>query len=128
MTRLYLLVLAALVAVFGALYLVAPGPFAEASGLAPAPEGLTDVRATYGGFQLGFAAFLAWSAAAPERHRAALLATALVVGCVGAGRLFGLLVDGVATRFHLFGLAFEISVTLASLAFLQRVGSEARVA
>ena len=30
--------------------------------------------------------------------------------------------------FHLFGLAFEISVTLASLAFLQRVGSEARVA
>ncbi len=120
MIRAYLLVLAALFGLFGLLYLLFPEPLAASAGISASAGGLTDVRATYGGFQLGFALFLGWSALAPARHPAALLATAAVVGGVGLARLFGLAVDAAPSSFHFVGLAFEVPLTLASVFLFQR--------
>ena len=60
---------------FGMAYLVSPVSMLELTGgSALTPAATTDVRATYGGLQLGLGAFLLWSALAPERIPSALLA------------------------------------------------------
>ncbi len=125
MTRGILWILAGVFALFGLGYLVMPEPFATAAGIQASATGLTDVRATYGGFQLGFAAFLAWSAWAPSRHATALLATGAVVGAIGACRLLGLAIDAAPSRFHAMALAFEIPITLLSLGLYRRERSAA---
>ena len=120
MIRIYLFVLAALFALFGVGYLIFPETFATAAGISADAGGRTDVRATYGGFQLGFAGFLVWSASAPARQAGALLSVALVVGAIGTSRLFGLAVDGSFTSFHAMALGFEIPVTVCSVLLHRR--------
>ena len=116
--RVFLWVVAAAFLVFGVAYLFAPASLAGSAGITADPGGLTDLRATYGGFQIGFGIFLIWSALAPARMPTALLATALVVGFVGLCRTVGLLVDSAPSSFHWMGLAFEVPITvLACLIF-----------
>ena len=47
--------------------------------------------AFYGGFELGFAAFLAWCLRRPDRVPAGLAAVAFGLGIAGLGRLAGML-------------------------------------
>jgi hypothetical protein len=81
--------------VFGALYLVAPELIMRPLGVEPtAPAGLTDLRATYGGFQLGMGGFLWWCLRDPARYGAGLVAFAFLVAALAICRVIGLLVDG----------------------------------
>jgi hypothetical protein len=81
--------------VFGAAYLLAPEFMTSQMGIQPrTPAGLTDLRATYAGFQLGMAGFLWWCLRDASRYSAGLVAFACVVGGLGASRLIGLIVDG----------------------------------
>ena len=111
--RSYLRILGAITLFFGVAYLLDPGGIlTEAAGFeALTPGGLTDVRATYGGFQLGFGAFLVWAANAEGRVRMALVLVALSIGAVGLGRAVGLILDGDANPFHVSGLLTEVSIT-----------------
>lgn len=81
----------------GVAALVAPAATVAGAGLGPLPEparaGLTEIRAMYGGLELGLAAFLAWCTLAPERLPTGLLATVLTLGGLGAARLLGIAVD-----------------------------------
>jgi len=54
----FLMVIATILAFFGLFYLVSPQTLAGTAGLTANPSGLTDIRATYGGFQVGLALFL----------------------------------------------------------------------
>jgi len=119
--RIYLLFVAAMSVLFGLIYLIAPQSMTDPTGFgALSPSALTDVRATYGGLQLGFGAFLFWAAAEPGRLRLGLVLVALSIGAVGASRATGLLLDGSANAFHLFGLATETTLTLLALYALRR--------
>jgi len=71
------------------------------------PEAFIDVRATYGGLELGLAAFLLVAQARPAWHRGALLLAALCVGGLGAGRLGGILLAGEGTTLMWTFLAIE---------------------
>ena len=52
---------------FGAAFLLAPALMAAVVDITlPTPSAVADFRATYGGFELGMSAFLAWCAAARE--------------------------------------------------------------
>ncbi len=64
----------------------------EIEGMSAAAR--TDVRATYGGLDLGVGAFVAWCAADPDKTRVGLAAS--VAGLVGLGlvRLLGMALDG----------------------------------
>jgi len=65
--RIVLALSAFIYAAFGAAFLVAPVPMAATVGIQlPEPSAVIDFRATYGGFELGLAAFLAWCLAAPD--------------------------------------------------------------
>ena len=86
---------------FGIGYLLAPAALTEPAGFgALGPSATTDVRATYGGFQIGMGAFLLWSAfssgrrGTEERFRIALVLVALSIGAVLASRAIGLVMDG----------------------------------
>lgn len=93
---------------------------APKAGLFPDASGVTDIRATYGGMQLGFGLFLAWAARDRALHAAAWWACAALVGAVAVLRLFGLAVDGAPTGFHYGALGFEIPVTLYAVYLYRR--------
>ena len=117
MTRWYLRFVALIFAGFGLAYLLAPEQLASEAGLRASPAGWTDIRATYGGFQLGFAIFLLWSARSRTRFGSGLVASAILGGSVAGGRVLGLVIDGEGSWFHSMGLAMEVSLVLTSLWF-----------
>lgn len=56
-------------------------------------RGTTELRAMYGGLELGFGAFFAIAAVKPEWSRPALMAQTLGLGALAASRLAGILSD-----------------------------------
>ena len=124
--RNYLRFLGAMSVVFGLLYLFTPESLTGPTGFgALPPGGVTDVRATYGGLQLGFGAFLLWAAADAGRIRFALVLVAFSIGAVAASRLTGLLLDASVNPFHVSALATEITLTALAILALGRAGSAA---
>ena len=101
--------------IFGVGYALSPLSLMEATGLSGTAPGVTDVRATYGGFQIGFGVFMILAAGRPDVVRVALFATALVVGAVAVCRGAGLLLDGSPSPTNLGAMVFEIGV--AAVAF-----------
>ena len=114
MTRIFLILVAVLFGLFAALYTFAPTGVVESVGIQASPSGLTDIRATYGGFQLGFCLFVIWALGDASRYSVALLATGLTIGCVGLVRLFGVLIDGSPETFHYIAFVFEIILPAVS--------------
>ena len=124
--RIYLRIFGAMSIGFGLVYLFAPGGLTDAAGFgALAPGGLTDVRATYGGLQLGMGAFLLWAATEESRVPMALVLVALSIGAVGLSRALGLALDGSMNPFHTSGLITEILLTAFTLYVLRQAGSPA---
>lgn len=83
----------------------------------PSPTARTDVRAVYGGLQLGLAAFLAYCAANPERTVVGLAATTACIAGLATGRFLGALVDGEIARITVVYLSIEAgSAALAAAA------------
>ncbi len=120
--RIYLRIAGAATVVFGLIYLLAPESMTGPAGFgALTSAGVTDVRATYGGFQLGMGAFLLWAAADERRVAPALVLMALSIGAVGLSRAIGLLLDSSVNWFHGLGLATEISLTALTVYALGRV-------
>lgn len=116
LARIYLLGMAGFSLLFGLAYLLAPISMVEPAGFGPlSGAATTDVRATYGGFQLGLGAFLLWAAREEANHPSALLLIAFSLGAVFLSRLAGLGMDGELTGFHALGLAIESGLTLATL-------------
>lgn len=106
---------------FGIAYLLAPGPLtgpANFGSLAPAVA--TDVRATYGGFQIGMGAFLIWSSSSADRIRGGLLLTLLTMGLVLASRIIGVVLDGHLNEFYTSALIFESLLAAASFSVWRR--------
>ncbi len=118
MARAFVGIAAAIFVVAGLSYLISPASLTQATGVSADAGGLTDIRANYGGFQLGFDMFLVWCARA--RVSTGLLLTALVLGAVLLSRVAGLLTDGSVTTYHLSALAFEVTLTTLALWFYAR--------
>ncbi len=110
---------------FGFWYLVAPTGLTDPTGFGPlGPNALTDVRATYGGFQIGSGLFLLWSATNPARIRTALVLQALTIGAIGSCRLIGFAIDGSPNRFLLSAIVTEITFTALAVFALRRLPSQ----
>ncbi len=120
MARAFVWVMAAIFVVAGLTYIVSPASLTQPTGISADASGLTDIRANYGGFQLGFGLFLAWCAS--SRVPTALLLTALVMGAVMLSRVTGFFADASVTPFHLSALSFEVSITALALWFYSRSG------
>jgi hypothetical protein len=111
-----LIVIAALIfSGFGVWFLIKPGALAGIGIEVTGPSARTDIRATYGGFELGVAAFLFWCAAREDWHHVGLIAATLFVAGFGVGRGVGILLEGGATAFMWSLLAIEVVYTACGL-------------
>ena len=127
--RAYLYFVGAMGLVFGVWYLVAPTGLTDPTGFGPlGPNALTDVRATYGGFQIGSGLFLLWSAGAPARMRMALVLQALTIGAIGSCRLVGFAIDGSPNGFLISAIVTEITFTILAVIALRRLPPSAALA
>ena len=105
--------------VVGAAFLLIPKQCAEVLEISlPSATARTDVRATYGGLELGFGIFLILCAIRREWIRPGLWALALATGGFATGRLVGLFFERTLGRFLLAFLALEILVSLLAVFLL----------
>ncbi len=94
LSRTALITAAAGFAGFGAACLIRPKDMLDRVDVRPkSGRGTTELRAMYGGLELGLGAFFAVAAAKEEWSRPALLAQALGLGALAASRLAGILHD-----------------------------------
>ena len=110
-----LILLALFVLVAGLASFASPASLGQQAGWSATPGGLTEIRAFYGGLQVGLGCFLLWCARRRERLLSGLLAAGFSVGGIGIARAFGLLLDQAPTTYNLANLAVEI-VTVAVVA------------
>ena len=117
-----LLLASALIFVFvGAAFLLIPEQYARVLELsAPTAMARTDVRATYGGLELGIGIFLIICVIRSEWLRPGLCALGLATGGFATGRMIGILIEGTVNRLMLGFLVLEIIVTFLSFVFLHR--------
>ncbi len=94
----------------GLAYFVRPHEMANLSGmLLMAPAAATDVRAYYGGLQLGLAAFIGLCLARRELIAPALTLLTLLYSALALARISGLWLDGGAQQtFNLYALLLEV--------------------
>lgn len=120
LARIYLLIGAVVFFVFGVLYLFVPEVFTDGTGFGTLkPEAVTDVRATYGGFQLGVGLYLLWAARDRSRYRAGVLLVAVLFSFIAGSRAYGLIVDGEPTGPMLGAISLELVATVVSWGILR---------
>jgi len=113
-------------AVIGAGFLVAPSSWAEWVGIVlPSPLARIDLRATYGGFDLAFGAFLVACARRAAWLRPGLWACGLALAGFAAGRIIGMVVEGAVPAKMLGLLAVELSLSVLSFVALARLPGDA---
>jgi hypothetical protein len=110
---------------FGAAFTLWPEPMAGMTDLGlPSATARVDFAATYGGFELGFGAFLLLCLRRPTWIEAGLWAGLLALGGFAAVRLLSLLVSGSPVRAVIFvALALELSGVLLNIWALGRLRS-----
>lgn len=114
---------------YGVYCFFVPGVLGEAAGVvAQTPTGTTELRAMYGGAQLGIGVLCAVALVRPHLRRAAFLMLAFVVGAIGTTRVLGALLDGSFTSYTWMGLGFEWVTLALAVWLLGRGGREAATA
>jgi hypothetical protein len=113
--RVVLALSGAFVLLAGVACVVGPASFSQQAGLSATPSALTEIRAFYGGLQVGVGCFLIWCVRQRALTFAGLLLVAFAVGGAGVARALGMLIDQAPTAFHLTNLAVE-ATTVALVA------------
>ncbi len=104
---------------FGLAIVAAPEAVLAPVGISGTAAGLVELRAFYGGLELGLAAFLFACAAKPAWRVPGLWSVALINGGIAAARLLGIGLSGEFTGFFAGALVWEIGFTLAAILALR---------
>ena len=109
-SRILLAAQALILAGLGIAYFVFPQEMANLSGmLLMAPAAVTDVRAYYGGLQIGLATYLLLALSRQDLMRAALTLLVLLYSSMALARIGGLWLDGgLQQTFNLTALLLEV--------------------
>lgn len=105
---------------FGVAITWAPAQVLSGVGISGTAAGLVELRAFYGGLELGLGAFLLACARRPDWQRPGLWLVALVNGGIGVTRLLGIALSGEFTGFFAGALVWEFGFTLLALVALRR--------
>ena len=121
LARASLLLAVAAFAGFGLAMLARPSVLGVLGVELARPAARTEIRAFYGGLELGLALFFARVAVEPAWFRPALFALAASLGGVALARLAGIMVDGSAGPLVLLLGAAEAAGALLALVALRRL-------
>jgi len=117
-----LLLGAVVFAAIGVGFLLVPVQWASIVDISlPTPMARTDLRATYGGFDVAIGVFLGLCARRTEWIRPGLVALGLAAAGFGGGRLLGIVVEGTASPLMLGFLAIEVTTAVLAFALLHRL-------
>ncbi|MCB1554541.1 MAG: DUF4345 family protein [Xanthomonadales bacterium] len=106
---------------FGLAFMVAPLHTLAAAGIELSGAlAAAELRAFYGGLELGIGALLIASAVRPAQARNGLWLCLASYGGIGSARALGMLLGGVATPFLWFALATELGLASAAAWMLRR--------
>lgn len=106
---------------FGVWLLIDPvGGLAQVQIAGQSAVGVIELRAFYGGLEVGLGAFLLACAARPDWQRPGLWLVLLGNGCIGLTRLAGIALTGVFTPFFAYALAWELGFSALALLALRR--------
>ena len=97
-----------------------PGGVLAAVGISGSPAGEVELRAFYGGLELGLGAFLLACAARPAWRAPGLWLVLLGNGGIAALRLVGIAQSGEFTSFFAYALAWELGFSAAAALALAR--------
>jgi hypothetical protein len=112
---------------FGVAFLVAPAPMAELVHLSVEhPVARTEVRAFYGGLEMGLGVFLLLCLVRRGAARLGALALALLAGGTAVGRVFGIIADGSAGTAVLVILVVEATFALLGTVVYIREGRDSK--
>lgn len=89
------------------------------------PAGAIEMRAFYGGMEIGLGVFLAACAMVPAWREPGLWLVALANGGTVAARILGISMAGVFTPFLAGALVWELGFTAAALAAIKVLGPSA---
>lgn len=127
-TRLFLVIEGLVFAVVGACTLVAPNAVAKwVEVMLPTAGATVDFMAIYGGFELGFGAFLVWCAVRKAYLPAGLLALVFGMGATAGARIIGMATQGAVKPLYSQMLAFEIGTAVLAALFLRYVLRQVRL-
>ena len=119
--RTFLWATAVFFGVFGVWGLISPAEMVSRFGIAlPTGDGLTFVRASYGGFLIGEASVVGFCALAASRTRLGLQLVILLTVPILASRLIGMALDGSRSATHLSYVGFEVIGFICAWFLLRR--------
>lgn len=122
--KIYLYLMGLMSVVFGVAYLISPELFTDSMEFGVlAPAAMSDVRATYGGFQIGMGLFMFWCAGRDSRLYPGMLLTLLSVAGIAICRAIGMFVlDGSSSNETLMGtLGLEVVLLVITVVLLARM-------
>jgi Domain of unknown function (DUF4345) len=120
-TRAFLWATACVFFGFGLWGLVSPFAMVAIFGIDPGgPNGLTMIRASYGGFLIGEGLLFGWCAMAEARHRFGLLAVVLLTLPILVARIIGIAIDGATSPLHFSYVGIELLGIVLALILLRR--------
>lgn len=112
---------------FGLLFLFWPEAMITRVGLqVMAPTALIDIRATYGGMELGIAALLGYCAVSIGGTAFGLFAATCAFAGLAIGRLVAIVLSGGASGFTWFLFTLEATSLLADIYALRRLKRDPR--
>ncbi len=105
---------------YGLYCFLAPETLKIAAGVGvDGPTGTTEIRAMYGGLQIGIGVLCALGAWKPTWRPTAVRTLLLLVGGLLATRAIGVLLDGSFSTYTLLALIFEGATVAAAVYFLE---------
>ena len=111
----------------GAMFVIAPVYWATVIDIAlPTPMARTDLRATYGGFNLSFGLFLGLCTLRPDWIRPGLVGLGLALAGYAAGRLVSFVLEGTADSLMVVFCALESLGAALSFYLQARIPRQAR--
>ena len=124
LARGFLAVGAFVLATYAVAFLFDPALLGRLVGLDFAGAGanaFVEIRAFYGGLELGLAAFLAWAGFRPAHTGAALVMFAFAFGAAGAARVWGIAEYGFTGPSQPLVAAIELACAAGALALQRRL-------
>lgn len=109
---------------FGLACLIAPlATLASAGVVVSGAVAAAEIRAFYGGLEIGLGTCLLLAASSAQHHRAGLVLCLATYGGIGLARALGMGLDGVGTPFLWAALAVELGLAILAALSLRQLAA-----
>jgi hypothetical protein len=110
---------------FGVWLLVDPAKLFALTGAGPAPKAiLPELRAFYGGLEIGLGLYLLATLRGAQRWREGLLLAGIAYGAIALGRIVGMVVDRDFSAYLWIALAIELALAIAAFSVRRRLAPD----